>query len=98
MVVNNVSLEVERGEIVGLLGPNGAGKTTSFYMIVGMISPNSGSVYIDDDDITNDAMHERAKKGIHGESDENLGGGRITQVESYKTVVRIFPWLLDRRV
>lgn len=64
LVVNEVSLEVNRGEIVGLLGPNGAGKTTSFYMIVGMISPNSGSVYIDDDDITKDAMYKRAKKGI----------------------------------
>ena len=64
LVVNNVSLEVNRGEIVGLLGPNGAGKTTTFYMIVGMISPNSGSVYVDNDDITDDAMYQRAQKGI----------------------------------
>ncbi len=64
LVVNNVSLEVNRGEIVGLLGPNGAGKTTTFYMIVGMISPNSGSVYIDEDNITDDAMYQRAQKGI----------------------------------
>ncbi len=64
LVVNDVSLEVNRGEIVGLLGPNGAGKTTSFYMIVGMISPNSGKVFIDNDDITDDAMYKRAKKGI----------------------------------
>ncbi len=64
LVVNNVSLEVNRGEIVGLLGPNGAGKTTTFYMIVGMISPNSGSVYIDEDNITDDAMYKRAQKGI----------------------------------
>ncbi len=64
LVVNKVSLEVERGEIVGLLGPNGAGKTTSFYMIVGMITPNSGAVYIDDDDITDDPMYKRAQKGI----------------------------------
>ncbi len=64
LVVNNVSLEVNRGEIVGLLGPNGAGKTTTFYMIVGMISPNSGSVYIDNDNITDDAMYQRAQKGI----------------------------------
>lgn len=63
-VVKGVSLQVERGEIVGLLGPNGAGKTTSFYMIVGMITPNAGSVFIDDDDITNDAMYKRAQKGI----------------------------------
>ncbi len=64
LVVKGVSLEVERGEIVGLLGPNGAGKTTSFYMIVGMITPNSGAVYIDDDNITDDPMHRRAQKGI----------------------------------
>jgi lipopolysaccharide export system ATP-binding protein len=63
-VVKGVSVEVERGEIVGLLGPNGAGKTTSFYMIVGMISPNEGSIFIDDEDITNDAMYKRAQKGI----------------------------------
>jgi len=63
-VVQNVSLEVNQGEIVGLLGPNGAGKTTSFYMIVGLIKPNEGRVYLDDMDITNEPMYKRAKKGI----------------------------------
>ena len=51
-VVNDVSLNLKQGEIVGLLGPNGAGKTTSFYMIVGLIKPNSGSIFLDDKDIT----------------------------------------------
>ncbi len=64
LVVKGVSIEVERGEIVGLLGPNGAGKTTSFYMIVGMIEPNEGKIFIDDDEITHDAMYKRAQKGI----------------------------------
>ncbi len=63
-VVNNISLQVEQGQIVGLLGPNGAGKTTSFYMIVGMIQPNAGNIYLDDENITNDAMYKRAQKGI----------------------------------
>lgn len=52
LVVNDVSVNVKQGEIVGLLGPNGAGKTTSFYMIVGLIKPNTGRVYLDDEDIT----------------------------------------------
>ncbi|MGO1244011.1 MAG: LPS export ABC transporter ATP-binding protein [Sphingobacterium sp.] len=63
-VVNDVSFHVEQGEIVGLLGPNGAGKTTSFYMIVGLIKPNGGHVYLDGKEITQDAMFQRAQKGI----------------------------------
>ena len=63
-VVKGISLEVSQGEIVGLLGPNGAGKTTSFYMIVGMIKPNEGHIYLDDEEITKDAMYKRAQKGI----------------------------------
>lgn len=63
-VVNNISVEVEQGEIVGLLGPNGAGKTTSFYMIVGLIKPNSGAVYLDQEEITPLPMYRRAKLGI----------------------------------
>lgn len=63
-MVNNVSIEVNQGEIVGLLGPNGAGKTTTFYMIIGFIKPESGKVLIGDEDITNLPMYERARKGI----------------------------------
>lgn len=63
-VVKGVSFEVNQGEIVGLLGPNGAGKTTSFYMIVGLIQPLTGKVFIDNEDITNLPVYKRAKKGI----------------------------------
>jgi lipopolysaccharide export system ATP-binding protein len=63
-VVNDVSLTVSRGEIVGLLGPNGAGKTTSFYMVVGLISPDSGKVMLDGIDLTNMPMFQRARHGI----------------------------------
>lgn len=63
-VVNKASVEVSRGEIVGLLGPNGAGKTTTFYMLVGMIKPNSGIVYLDDKDISSVPMYKRARLGI----------------------------------
>jgi len=63
-VVNGVSVEVNQGEIVGLLGPNGAGKTTSFYMIVGLIRPNEGTIYLDDQDITALPMYRRAQLGL----------------------------------
>lgn len=63
-VVNHVSLEVRQGEIVGLLGPNGAGKTTTFYMIVGLIKPNEGTIYLEDLDITRLPMYKRARMGI----------------------------------
>ena len=63
-VVNGISLEVSRGEIVGLLGPNGAGKTTSFYMIVGLIKPNSGAIFLENAEITKFPMYKRAQKGI----------------------------------
>jgi len=63
-VVNDISLSVNQGEIVGLLGPNGAGKTTTFYMIVGLIKPNEGNIFLDTDDITDLAMYRRAKRGI----------------------------------
>ncbi|MBO4645516.1 MAG: LPS export ABC transporter ATP-binding protein [Bacteroidales bacterium] len=63
-VVNEASIKVEQGEIVGLLGPNGAGKTTSFYMIVGMIRPLSGKIFLDDNDITTMPMYRRAQLGI----------------------------------
>jgi lipopolysaccharide export system ATP-binding protein len=63
-VVNNVSIEVKQGEIVGLLGPNGAGKTTTFYMVVGLIRPDEGTVFLNDEDITRQPMYKRAQMGL----------------------------------
>ncbi len=63
-VVKGVSMEVQQGEIVGFLGPNGAGKTTSFYMITGLIKPDAGRIFLDEEDITKLPMYQRAQKGI----------------------------------
>jgi len=63
-VVNDVSISVQQGEIVGLLGPNGAGKTTTFYMVVGLIAPDQGSVYLNEEDITKLPMYKRAQMGL----------------------------------
>ena len=63
-VVKGVSFDVQQGEIVGLLGPNGAGKTTSFYMITGLIKPNGGQIFLDDEEITELPMYKRSQKGL----------------------------------
>ena len=80
MVVKDVDVFVERGEIVGLLGPNGAGKTTSFYMITGMIKPTQGNVFLDKADITQDAMYKRARKGIGYLAQEPSIFGKLSEI------------------
>jgi len=89
LVVKGVDISVSRGEIVGLLGPNGAGKTTSFYMITGMINPNKGHVFLDEMDITNDAMYKRARKGIGYLAQEPSIFGKLTVEENLKLVLEM---------
>jgi lipopolysaccharide export system ATP-binding protein len=90
-VVNEVSVQVRQGEIVGLLGPNGAGKTTTFYMIVGMIRPNAGSVFIDDAEITSHPMYQRARMGIGYLSQEASVFRRLTVRENILAVLELSP-------
>ncbi|HNS16543.1 MAG TPA: LPS export ABC transporter ATP-binding protein [Bacteroidales bacterium] len=87
IVVNDVSIEVHQGEIVGLLGPNGAGKTTSFYIIVGLIKPFSGKVFLDDLEITHEPMYKRAKLGIGYLSQEASVFRALTVEDNLKAVL-----------
>ncbi|MDD5506706.1 MAG: LPS export ABC transporter ATP-binding protein [Bacteroidales bacterium] len=86
-VVDNVSLKVEQGEIVGLLGPNGAGKTTSFYIIVGLIKPFAGQVFLDDLEITREPMYKRAKLGIGYLSQEASVFRQLTVEDNLRAVL-----------
>tara|TARA_Y100000590_G_scaffold89194_1_gene100307 strand:+ start:501 stop:1241 length:741 start_codon:yes stop_codon:yes gene_type:complete len=89
LVVRDVNLNVDRGEIVGLLGPNGAGKTTSFYMITGMIKPTKGQVLLDEMDITHDAMYKRARNGIGYLSQEPSIFGKLSVENNLKLVLEM---------
>ena len=89
VVVNDVSLEIESGSVVGLLGPNGAGKTTSFYIIVGIIATEAGNVTLDNIDITHKAMHERARLGIGYLPQENSIFRKLTVEENIMGVVEL---------
>lgn len=89
MVVKDVDVSLKRGEIVGLLGPNGAGKTTSFYMITGMIKPTKGNIFLDDYEITNDAMYKRARNGIGYLAQEPSIFGKLTVEDNLKLVLEL---------
>ncbi len=88
-VVKDVSFEVEQGEIAGLLGPNGAGKTTSFYMIVGLIQPNSGKIFLDDEEITYEPVYRRAQKGIGYLSQEASVFRRLSVEDNIRAVLEM---------
>jgi lipopolysaccharide export system ATP-binding protein len=94
-VVDNVSVKVKQGEVVGLLGPNGAGKTTSFYMIVGLISPDSGKVSLDDADLTNLPMYQRARLGISYLPQEASVFRKLTVEDNLMAILETLP--LNRR-
>jgi len=88
-VVNEVDLNVNKGEVVGLLGPNGAGKTTTFYMIVGLIKPDNGQVYLDDLDLTHQPMYKRAKKGIGYLAQEPSVFKKMTVYNNIKAILEL---------
>ena len=96
-VVNNIDINLEKGEIVGLLGPNGAGKTTTFYMITGMIRPSSGTILLDDIDITNLPMYKRARMGIGYLAQEPSIFGKLTVENNLKIVLEtVLPKDIDQ--
>ncbi len=96
-VVDQVSIEIRKGETVGLLGPNGAGKTTTFYMIVGMIRPNSGRIFLDDQDITSLPMYRRARMGIGYLPQEASVFRRLTVEENILAILETLPLTRSQR-
>jgi lipopolysaccharide export system ATP-binding protein len=90
-VVNSVSLNIESGKVVGLLGPNGAGKTTTFYMTIGMIRPDAGQVFLDDEDITDYPMYMRARKGVGYLPQETSIFRKLTVRENVEAILETLP-------
>ena len=88
-VVDHVSIEVNQGEIVGLLGPNGAGKTTTFYMIVGLIKPNEGQIFLEDQEITKEPVYKRAQKGVGYLAQEASVFRRLSVEDNIKAVLQM---------
>ena len=96
-VVNDVSVQVQQGEIVGLLGPNGAGKTTSFYMIVGLIKPNEGRIFLDEEEITPLPMYQRARKGLGYLAQEASVFRKLTVEENLMSVLEMRSYTKQQR-
>ena len=96
-VVDQVSLKVKQGEIVGLLGPNGAGKTTSFYMITGLIRPNSGKIFLNDDNITKLPMYKRSRRGISYLPQEASIFRKLTVEENLLAIMEVLGFSKDKR-
>ncbi|PWE00991.1 LPS export ABC transporter ATP-binding protein [Marinilabilia rubra] len=94
-VVKGVSVEVSQGEIVGLLGPNGAGKTTTFYMIVGLITPNDGEIYLNQEKITNEPVYKRAQKGIGYLAQEASVFRKLSVEDNIKAVLEMTSFSKD---
>jgi len=90
-VVNSISLNIESGSVVGLLGPNGAGKTTTFYMTIGMIKPDEGNVFLDDEDITDYPMYMRARKGIGYLPQETSIFRKLTVKQNIMAILELLP-------
>jgi lipopolysaccharide export system ATP-binding protein len=97
-VVDNVSIWIKQGEVVGLLGPNGAGKTTSFYMIVGLITPDSGKVQLDNEEITSLAMYQRARRGISYLPQEASVFRKLSVEDNLMTILETLPLARRERV
>ena len=96
-VVNDVSVQVQQGEIVGLLGPNGAGKTTSFYMMVGLIKPNEGRIFLDEEEITALPMYQRARRGIGYLAQEASVFRKLTVEENILSVLEMRDYTKEER-
>ncbi|MBW1991340.1 MAG: LPS export ABC transporter ATP-binding protein [Deltaproteobacteria bacterium] len=86
-VVNNLTMEVKSGEVVGLLGPNGAGKTTTFYMVLGVLKPDGGSIFLDDEDISSLAIYQRARKGLQYLPQESSVFRKLTVAENILAIL-----------
>lgn len=100
-VVDQVSINVEQGEVVGLLGPNGAGKTTTFYMMVGLVAPNSGKIFLNEQELTNEPMYKRARRGIGYLAQEASVFRNLTVRENLESVLQFLSVPqkeIDRRV